>query len=168
MYHAYCVCVCVCVCVSRLSVRVVWSVCHCVSPLPLPPPASHPRGHRLPVGGGRLHRGVGRPLPLHQQEAVFLARRRAALPGATWPPEEGTSGNPPGARWVSEHRYIHADFSRRKCSSSPGTEAEWEDRFWAKNLNSHVFIIFRNWVVIVTVSGGLYRVKILATGSPLR
>ncbi len=110
-YHSFCLCVshvscvlCVCVrvCVSRLSVCVVWSVCHCVSPLPLPPSASHPRGHRLPVGGGRLHRGVGRPLPLHQQEAVFLTRRWTAVSGTTWSPEERTTWDPPGSRWVTD------------------------------------------------------------------
>lgn len=69
-----------------------------MSPLPLPPPASHPGGHRLPVDGGRLHRGVGHPLPLHQQEAVFLSGGGAAMSGATWPPEERTAGDTPGAR----------------------------------------------------------------------
>lgn len=108
MYHAYCcvhVCVCVCTCahVSRLSVCVVWSVCHCVSPLPLPAPASHPRGHRLPVGGGCLHRGIGRPLPLHQQETVFLTCRRSSLPGGTRSSQERTGWNPPGPRWVTDN-----------------------------------------------------------------
>ncbi|XP_031136159.1 synaptotagmin-16 isoform X2 [Sander lucioperca] len=58
-----------------------------------------PPGHRLPVGSGCLHRGVGRPLSLHQQEAVFRTRRWNALPGATWPPEERTTGSAPGPRF---------------------------------------------------------------------
>lgn len=97
-------CVLVCVHVSRLSACVVWSVCHCVSPLPLPPPASHAGGHRLPVHGGRLHRGAGHPLPLHQQEAVLLAGGRAAMPGAAWPQEERPAGNAPGVGWVAQSR----------------------------------------------------------------
>lgn len=103
-YYPFCLCVsCVpCVlCVSRLSVRVVWSVCHCVSSPPPPLPDSHPRGHWLPVHGGHRHCGFGCPPALHQQEAVFLSHRWAALSGAIWPPEE-TTRSAPGVRWVAE------------------------------------------------------------------